>query len=38
MIDSKEHAALDAAFQRDQEDFEMKELMKPSFDDFELKF
>ena len=38
MLDSEQHRALEAAFRRDDEDYEMKKLMKPAFDDFKLQF
>jgi len=38
MLDSKQHAALGAAFHRDREEHDLKELMKPDFDEFKLQF
>lgn len=36
MLDSKQHAALDDAFHRDEEEYDMQRLMKPSFENFKL--
>lgn len=37
MLDSSQHASLEAAFHRDREEHELKRAMKPGFDDFDFK-